>query len=146
MKFCTLLCVGLLLAGGAEEPGRLVDTTTEDGRFELTLAATDDWVRPEFTLPIKVRVESLAGPVAEAWEGEIELVANNGDVSPASVDVVFDGIAEGESATAADSVFEAWITFEAERSSDTAAQGEVHALFLDVHTALKIRITPESEE
>ena len=146
MRFCTLLCAGLLLAGCAEEPDRLVDTTTGDDRFELTLEATDDWVRPGFALPIKVRVESLTGPLDEPWQAELELVANNGNVSPSSLNVVFGGVAEGETADAADSVFEAWITFAAGSRITTAVQGEVHALFLDVHSALKIRITPEFVE
>ena len=146
MKSLVLLCAALFCASCAEEPKRLVGATTADGRFKLSLEATDDWVRPGFSLPVKVRVESLVGPLVEAWATELELVANNGDISPSSLYVEFDGVAEDEVANQADSVFEAWITFEAERSSDTAAQGEVHALFLDVHTALKIRITPESEE
>lgn len=146
MRLCILLCAGLLWVGCAEEPKRLVGATTADGRFKLSLQAADDWVRPGFSLPIKVRVESLVGPLTEPWQTELELVANNGDISPSSLNVEFDGIAAGEVADAADSVFEAWITFEAESRIETASQGEVHATFLGEHSMLKIRITPELEE
>ena len=100
------------------------------------------WMGPGFSLPVKVRVESLVGPLVEAWETELELVANNGDISPSSLYVEFDGVAEDEVANQADSVFEAWITFEAE-SRKQLAQGEVHAMFLEQHAVIKLRITPE---
>jgi hypothetical protein len=102
-------------------------------------------VRPGQSLPIKVRVESLTGPLNDPWVAEIELVANNGNVSPSLVNVVFDGVAVDEAYTAADSVFEAWITFEAGSRIEAASQGEIHALFLDARSTLKIRITPELE-
>ena len=146
MRLCTVLCAVLLFAGCAEEPERLVGATTADGRFKLSLEATDDWVRPGLSLPVKVRVESLVGPVVEAWETELELVANNGSISSSSVDVEFDGVAEDEVADQADTVFEAWVTFKAGSGFKKAAQGEVHAMFLGEHAALKIRITPEFAE
>ncbi|MBN64438.1 MAG: hypothetical protein CME20_24005, partial [Gemmatimonadetes bacterium] len=95
-----MLCAAMMLAGCAEEPDRIVGANTGDGRFRLTLEATDDWVRSDFSLPVKVRVESLTGPVLEPWYTVIELVANNGDVSSSSVEVSFDGVAEGETAEA----------------------------------------------
>ena len=146
MKSLVLLCAALFCASCAEEPKRLVGATTADGRFKLSLEATDDWVRPGFSLPVKVRVESLVGPLVEAWETELELVANNGDISPSSLYVEFDGVAEDEVANQADSVFEAWITFEAENRIEQLAQGEVHAMFLEQHAVIKLRITPEVEE
>ncbi|MBN64577.1 MAG: hypothetical protein CME20_24720, partial [Gemmatimonadetes bacterium] len=73
----------------------------------------------------------------------IELVANNGDVSSSSVEVSFDGVAEGETAEAADAVFEAWVTFEADNLK-VVGQGEIHAIFLGATVVLKLRITPES--
>ncbi len=145
MKSLVLLCAALFCASCAEEPKRLVGATTADGRFKLSLEATDDWVRAGFSLPVKVRVESLVGPLVEAWETELELVANNGDISPSSLYVEFDGVAEDEVANQADSVFEAWITFEADRIKQLA-QGEVHAMFLEQHAVIKLRITPEVEE
>lgn len=146
MKSLVLLCAALFCTSCAEEPKRLVGATTADGRFKLSLEATDDWVRPGFSLPVKVRVESLVGPLVEAWETELELVANNGDISPSSLYVEFDGVAEDEVANQADSVFEAWITFEAESRIEQLAEGEVHAMFLEQHAVIKLRITPEVEE
>ncbi len=146
MKSLVLVCAALLCASCAEEPKRLVGATTADGRFKLSLEATDDWVRAGFSLPVKVRVESLVGPLVEAWETELELVANNGDISPSSLHVEFDGVAEDEVANQEDSVFEAWITFEAENRIEQLAQGEVHAMFLEQHAVIKLRITPEVEE
>ena len=92
----SLVLLMLLCVGCAEEPDRLVGATTADGRFKLSLEAVDDWVRPGFSLPVKVRVESLLGPLTEPWQAELELVANNGDVSSSSIYVEFDGIAEDE--------------------------------------------------
>ena len=142
MMLLATLCAAMLMAGCAKEPDRIVGAKTGDGRFRLALEATDDWVRSGFSLPVKVRVESLTGPVVEPWETEIELVANNGDVSPSSVDVVFDGVAEGETADAADAVFEAWVIFEAD-SGLKSEYGEVHAMFLGANAVLKLRITKE---
>ena len=146
MKSLVLLCAALFCAGCAEEPHRLVGATTADGLFKLRLDATDDWVRPGFSLPVKVGVESLVGPLVEAWETELELVANNGDISPSSLYVEFGGVAEDGVADQADSVFEAWITFEAESRIEQLAQGEVHAMFLEQHAVIKLRITPEVEK
>jgi hypothetical protein len=143
MMLLAMLCAAMMLAGCAEEPDRIVGANTGDGRFRLTLEATDDWVRSDFSLPVKVRVESLTGPVLEPWYTVIELVANNGDVSSSSVEVSFDGVAEGETAEAADAVFEAWVTFEA-ANLNVVGQGEIHAIFLGATVVLKLRITPES--
>ena len=143
MMLLATLWAATLLAGCAKEPDRSIGATTEDGRFRLTLEATDDWVRSKFSLPVKVQVESLTGPVLEPWYAVIELVANNGDVSSSSVEVSFDGVAEGEAAEAADAVFEAWVTFRAD-DLRVAGQGEIHAIFLGATVVLKLRITPES--
>ena len=138
----SLVLLMLLCAGCAEEPDRLVGATTADGRFKLSLEAVDDWVRPGFSLPVKVRVESLLGPLTQPWQAELQLVANNGDVSSSWIDVEFDGVAEDEIADRGDSVFEKWFFFEAESRVTTTAQGEIHALFLNEVVALKIRIEP----
>ena len=143
MMLLAMLCAAMMLAGCAEEPDRIVGANTGDGRFRLTLEATDDWVRSDFSLPVKVRVESLTGPVLEPWYTVIELVANNGDVSSSLVEVSFDGVAEGETAEAADAVFEAWVTFEADNLK-VVGQGEIHAIFLGATVVLELRITPES--
>ena len=143
MLLIATLCAATLLAGCAKEPDRIVGANTEDGRFRLTLDATERWVRPGFSLPVRVRVESLTGPGVEPWSSAIELLGNNGDVSSSSVVVSFAGVAEGEAADVADAVFEAWVTFDADKVK-VAAQGEVHAIFQGTAVVLKVRITPES--
>jgi hypothetical protein len=126
------LCRGAEAVGRRDDRGRPVQA---EPRGDRRLGA-----------PVKVRVESLVGPLVEAWATELELVANNGDISPSSLYVEFDGVAEDEVANQADSVFEAWITFEAESRIEQLAQGEVHAMFLEQHAVIKLRITPEVEE
>jgi len=138
MRRWILWCAGLLWLGCAEEPERLVSSTTADDRFKVVMEAADDWVRPGHKLPIKVRVESIVGPLDELWETELKLMANNGSVSPSELRVLFDG-AENAAYTVEDSVYERWVTFSA-GISDKPSQGEVHALFLGQHAALKIRI------
>ena len=144
MMLLATLYAAVLLVGCAEEPDRVVGANTDDGRFRLTLEANADWVRSDFSLPVKVRVESLTGPVLEPWYSVIELLTNNGDVSSSSVEVSFDGVAEGEVADAADAVFETWVIFEADDLS-VMDQGEIHAIFLDQIVVLKLRITPRSD-
>ncbi len=61
LKIALLAACALLWTGCAEEPDRIVGATTADGRFEITLEAARDWVRPGDSLPVKVRVESLEG-------------------------------------------------------------------------------------
>jgi hypothetical protein len=144
MKAISIVVMALLL-GCAEEPERIVGTTTEDGRFELTLEAVRDWVRPGDSLPVQVRLESLRGPLAEALETEIEFVVNNGNVSPSSLTIQFAG-ADDEVPVGVERVFETWVTFVADSRAGADVQGEIHALFMNVRTTLKIRITPPLDE
>jgi hypothetical protein len=144
MKAISIVVMALLL-GCAEEPERIVGTTTEDGRFELTLEAVRDWVRPGDSLPVQVRLESLRGPLAEALETEIEFVVNNGNVSPYSLTIQFAG-ADDEVPVGVERVFETWVTFVADSRAGADVQGEIHALFMNVRTTLKIRITPPLDE
>lgn len=162
MRAILILAVALCW-GCAEEPDRIVGTTTEDGRFSIELAATRDWVRPGDSLPIKVRVKQLVEALDEDLSAEIEFVVNNGSVSPSSLDVEF--LApyteptedEADDAEADDSVepivqksgeriFEQWVTFEADSRADASVQGEIHALFLNIRSTLKIRITPPTDQ
>ena len=144
MKAISIVVMALLL-GCAEEPERIVGTTTEDGRFELTLEAVRDWVRPGDSLPVQVRLENLRGPLAEALETEIEFVVNNGNVSPSSLTIQFAG-ADDEVPVGVERVFETWVTFVADSRAGADVQGEIHALFMNVRTTLKIRITPPLDE
>ncbi len=140
-----LIAVMALLLGCAQEPERIVGTTTEDGRFELTLEAARDWVRPGDSLPVQVRLESLNGLLAEGLETEIELVVNNGNVSPSLLNIQFAGTND-EEPQGVERVFETWVTFVADSRVGADVQGEIHALFMNVRATLKIRITPPLED
>lgn len=141
----SLLIVGLTLAGFgcSEEPDRVVYGATEDGAFTLRIEAKTDWVRPGGSLPIRVQVESLSGPVEEELVEEIAFVANNGSISPSRLTVIVagpDSLGQG-----AERRFVEWVTFTAGSRSGAGVQGEVHALFRDVSATLKIRIAPAFE-
>jgi hypothetical protein len=43
-------------------------------------------------------------------------------------------------------IFEQWVIFEADSRADASVQGEIHALFLDIRSTLKIRITPSTDK
>jgi hypothetical protein len=144
--------------GCAEEPSRIVGSTTEDGRFEITLEAARDWVRPGDSLPIKVRIEQLVDTLDEDLSVEIEFIVNNGSVSPSSLEVEFLApyVADADDDEQAERdevireggarIFEQWLTFEADSRTDASVQGEIHALFLDIRSTLKIRITPALDD
>jgi hypothetical protein len=154
VKMCFVVCVMLALAG-CSEPDKQITRSTGDGEFAVILKAEQNWVYADHSLPIQVRVESLAGPVQEDVNLAIEFVANNGRITPSSLFVTLSGPdAEGNGA---EQVFTDWITFEADSPLTTDSrgvtsgigvehQGEVHALFRDALTTLKIRIAapPES--
>jgi len=141
------LLAGLVLAwfGCAEEPERIVGATTEDDRFEVELEATQDWVRPGDSLPVRVRVKSLGGKLEQPLAAELLFVVNGGDVDPSSLFVEFAGTADSLS-FGVETLFEEWITFEAESRVGAEVQGEINALFLDARATLKIRLTPVYEE
>ena len=140
-----LLIAGLALGGFgcSEEPDRVVRSTTEDGIFELKVEADKDWVRPGESLPIRVQVESLSGPVEEELVEEIAFVASNGSITPSRLTVIMagpDSLGQG-----AERRFVEWVTFTASSRSGANVQGEVRALFRDVSATLKIRIAPAFE-
>jgi hypothetical protein len=155
MRAILILAVALCW-GCAEEPDRIVGTTTEDGRFAIELESTRDWVRPGDSLPIKVRVKQLVEALDEDLSTEIEFVVNNGSVSPSSLDVEFlapytepaedsvDPVAIEQKS--GERIFEQWVIFEADSRADASVQGEIHALFLDIRSTLKIRITPPTDK
>ena len=155
VKMCFFACV-LLSLTACSEPDKEITRSTGDGKFGVTLKAEQNWTYPAHSLLIQVRVQSLTGPVQEDVDEEIELVANNGRISPSTLSVSLAG-PDGDG-NGAEEVFTGWITFEAEdplttdsRSGSSSGigiehQGEVHALFRDALTTLKIRIAapPES--
>ncbi len=165
MRAILILAVALCW-GCAEEPDRIVGTTTEDGRFAIELESTRDWVRPGDSLPIKVRVKQLVESLDEDLSTEIEFIVNNGSVSPSSLDVEFlapytESVDEDEAIDAdaedtaepvvieqksGERIFEQWVIFEADSRADASVQGEIHALFLDIRSTLKIRITPPTDK
>ena len=102
------------------------------------MEAEKNWVYEEHLLPIKVVVTSLAGPVSESLSDEVQLVANNGTVSDSRLTVSMNG--PDEDGEGAESVYEKWVTFKAAKGLGSEFQGEIHALFRDVMTTLKIRI------
>lgn len=154
-----LILAAALCWSCSEEPDRIVGTTTEDGRFAIELESTRDWVRPGDSLPIKVRVKQLVESLDEDLSAEIEFVVNNGSVSPSSLDVEFlapytEPVDEGDDDSvepiaivqkSGERIFEQWVTFEADSRADASVQGEVHALFLNIRSTLKIRITPPTD-
>mgnify|MGYP001178852803 CR=1 FL=1 len=73
------------------EPDKQITRSTADGKFLVTLKAEQNWIYPAHSLPIQVRVQSLIGPVKEDVHEEIELVANNGRISPSTLSVSLSG-------------------------------------------------------
>jgi hypothetical protein len=133
-----------LLISACSEPGRRVTASTSDGRFALLLEAERSWIRPGDGLPIRVQVESLAGPVQEDVVDEVEFVVNNGTVSPSFMEVFLAG--PDSQGNGAESRFTGWIVFTSSIYAGVGTQGEVHALFQDISATLKIRFAPAPEE
>ena len=103
--------VGLLAAmAGCSEPDKRVTVATDDGAFELTLSAEKNWLRPGESLPVRLRVASVGGRLAETVRDTVELLANNGSVTPSRVVITFVGQADTLT-RGADVVYEDWLTF-----------------------------------
>ena len=139
---CLLLAT--LLLAGCDEPDKAVTQATEDGRFSLSLEAEKNWLHPGEILPVRVRVESLAGPLAHGLVDTLKLVANNGTLAPTLLVVAFAGTADS-AAVGVERVYENWIYFAASTRATPQNQGEINALFQDSQALLKIRITPPAE-
>tara|TARA_X000001036_G_C20623188_1_gene783978 strand:- start:361 stop:837 length:477 start_codon:yes stop_codon:yes gene_type:complete len=101
------------IGGCASEPSRIVDSSSSDGRFKITLEATNDWARPGQTIPVKVRLERLGEVVLPEEEINIIFSTFNGDVNPSTLNPVFvDTASERFSGVIKDdSIFETWVEF-----------------------------------
>ena len=139
--FTAVLLFGLL---GCSEPDEKVTAAEDKRAFALSLEAEENWMRPGNKLPIRVRVESLTGPVQEELVEEVEFIANNGTVSPPSLIVVLagpDSLGQG-----AESLYTGWVTFTSSSRATSVDQGEIHAIFRDALATLKIRIVPPVDD
>lgn len=137
-------CVGaglLVAAAGCSEPDKRVTAATDDGALELTLSAGKNWLRPGESLPVRLRVTSVDGRLAETVRDTVELLANNGSVMPSRVVITFVGQADTLT-KGVDAVYEDWLTFTVSPFASDQRQGELHALYRDLHATLKIRVVP----
>lgn len=143
MKAMRWLLAILLLAGCAE-PDKQVTRSTADHRFALSLQAEKNWLHPGEVLPVRVRVESLGGPLEHSLVDTLKFLVNNGALAPQQLVVAFAGTADS-AATGVAEVYENWLIFQASPRATPQNQGEIEALFRDAQTTLKIRITPLAE-
>ena len=141
ISFAAVLLLGLL---GCSEPDERVTAAADEGAFALSLEVEENWVRPGDELPIRVRLESLTGPVQEELAEEIEFIANNGTVFPTSLFVVLLGPESSDQE--AESLYTGWITFTSSSRVTSVDQGEIHAIFRDALVTLKIRIVPPADD
>ncbi len=140
----TVLAMSLVLGGCGDEPDRIVSAKTADGRWELTLEARKNSLRPEETLAVRVTLESLVGQPTETFRDTIDLLSNAGSVSPTRLVFTFVGSQDttytGQGNT---TMFGDWVTYTMARKGTQAnenRQGEISALFRDLEAVLKIRI------
>ena len=140
-----VLLLGLLaLSGCGEEPDRIVTTETEDGRWELTLEARKNFLRPGESLAIRVVLESLAGQPAATFRDTIDFIGNAGSVNPSRLTFTFIGAQDTlYSGGGVTTKFSDWITYEMSTRGSAGRQGEVSALFRDLEAVLKIRIVED---
>lgn len=137
MLCCAVLCLG------CSEPAKEILGTTSDGKFEVVLRADPNWVRPSSTLLVELLVRRL-DPLAQLGVNDrVSLVVNNGTVTPLSVTPNF-APAVGDSVEK--QVYQTRIEFRAPSpsfgSSGSEQQSEIHAIFRDVQTTLKVRVVP----
>ncbi len=125
----------------------------EELRDEL-LAAGGEVIAVQADVSERSQVTRMLETALQQY-GRVDLVVNNGTVSPAFVQVTLAG--PGFDGSPADTRFVAWVTFRANTGQtvdsrgnvtglSSAHQGEIHALFGDVMATIKIRIAdpPES--
>jgi hypothetical protein len=139
--------LGLLLCGfyvmGCSEPAKEIFGTTSDGQFELVLRADPNWVRPSATLLVELSVRRLDPTVQLGFNDRISLVVNNGSLSPTSVTPDFSPAA-GDSIEK--QVYQTWLEFKAPTPSFNSSGGEqeseIHALFRELRSTVKVRVVP----
>ncbi len=140
-----------LLGGCGSEPSRIVDSSSSDGRFKISLETASDWARPGQTIPVKVRLERLKEVIPEE-EISITFFTNNGSISPSALNPVFvDSTSERTSGIIKDSpVYETWVEFTPD-SRPVEFQAELNATIKTIwpddgsysslgHVRLRIRI------
>ncbi len=128
------------LALGCSEPDSTVTRSTEDEQFEITLKAKKNHLKSGETLPILVTVESTTGQLVTTTSYTIDFVANLGSVSPSRLVFTFVGRDDSVS-TGATTVYSEWVTFTLDQGYLLVGrQADLHALFRDLDTTLKIRI------
>lgn len=133
-----------LLLAGCAEPDKQVTRSTADNRFALSLEAGKNWLHPGEILPVRVRVESLAGPLEHSLVDTLKFTANNGTLAPLQLVVAFAGTADS-AAVGVSRVYENWIYFAASTRATPQNQGEINALFQNAQATFKVRITPPAE-
>ena len=144
-----LVAIVALGLSSCSEPDKRITHSTGDGAFALTLEAERNWVRPDASLPVLVRLERLPGAADEEVNENIEFAVNNGAISPSRLSVFLAGA--NEEGLGAERSFAAWVTFTADQAQAEDSrgnvtgisaddQGEIHALFRDVQATFKIRI------
>lgn len=129
------------LALGCSEPDSTVTRSTEDEQFEITLKAKKNHLKLGEALPILVTVESTTGQLITTTSDTIDFVANLGSVWPSRLVFTFVGRDDSVS-TGVTTVYSEWVTFTLEQSAE-GRQADLHALFRDLDTTLKIRIVEE---
>ncbi|MFH1569844.1 MAG: hypothetical protein ABIL09_17755 [Gemmatimonadota bacterium] len=134
-----LAAAALAAAVGCSDPDRRVTAVTADNAFELTLAAEKNWLHPGESLPVRLRLVSLAGQLSETARDTVEVVANNGTATPSRLLVTFVGRDDTVTVGAVDT-YEDWLTFSVSPFVTAGRQGEIHALYRDVQATLKVRI------
>lgn len=141
---CVLFSVLWGGLGACSEPEDRVTGSTADDQFVLLLEAEKNWVRADHVLPILVTLTSSTGPFEEERRERVEFLANNGSVSPSSIDFTF-AVEDTLYDITADTTLSEWITFTADRTATSSQQGEVIALLEDLQVTFKIRFvdTPD---
>jgi len=129
------------LALGCSEPDSTVTRSTEDEQFEITLKAKKNHLKLGEALPILVTVESTTGQLITTTSDTIDFVANLGSVWPSRLVFTFVGRDDSVS-IGVTTVYSEWVTFTLEQPAE-GRQADLHALFRDLDTTLKIRIVEE---
>ena len=139
----TIACIAVVtsLSFSCSNPDKSVARSTDDGVLSLTMEAGKNWVRPGDSLPIRVKMKSLAGQLEETLSGRIEFVTNLGRLDVDYLDFTFTGTSD-TLATVFETEFADWITFESFSSAGEEEQGEVHALYEELQVTFKIRFVP----
>ena len=142
---CVIFSVLLVGLGACSEPEDRITGSTADNQFTLVLEAEKNWVRADHVLPILVTLASTTGPFGEDRDERVELLANNGSISPSTIDFRF-AAPDTLYDVAGDTTLSEWITFTADRDATPSQQGEVIALLEDLQVTFKIRFVEDVDD